>query len=51
MVRSTRLVDLVNTMDPKLAAAVFGMTAESTLIYLADHIDEGRLPASEPDRK
>lgn len=51
MIRSTRLVDLVNTMDPKLVAAAFGMTAESTLIYLADHVDEGRLPASEPDRK
>ncbi|MFF7139453.1 tyrosine-type recombinase/integrase [Streptomyces sp. NPDC008196] len=42
MIRSTRLVDLVNTMDPKLVAAAFGMTAESTLIYLADHVDPGR---------
>ncbi|GAA3386208.1 hypothetical protein [Streptomyces racemochromogenes] len=32
VIRSTRLVDLVNTMDP-----------QSTLIYLADHVDEGRL--------
>lgn len=44
MIRSTRLIDLVNTMDPKLVAAAFGMTAEATLIYLADHIDDGRLP-------
>jgi hypothetical protein len=36
MLRSTRLVDLVNTMDPKLVAAAFGMTAESVMIYLAD---------------
>jgi hypothetical protein len=26
MLRSTRLVDLVNTMDPKLVAAAFGRT-------------------------
>jgi hypothetical protein len=51
MIRSTRLVDLVNTMDPKLVAAAFGMDPQATLIYLADHVDEGRLPASEPDRK
>jgi integrase len=44
MIRSTRLVDLVNTMDPKLVAAAFGMDPEATLIYLADHIDPGRLP-------
>ncbi|MDH2387972.1 hypothetical protein QCN29_04050 [Streptomyces sp. HNM0663] len=43
MIRSTRLVDLVNIMDPKLAAA-FGMDPQATLIYLADHIDPGRLP-------
>lgn len=43
--RSTRLVDLVNTLDPKLVAAAFGMTAESVMIYLADHVDEGRLPS------
>lgn len=43
-VRSTRLVDLVNTMDPKLVAAAFGMNPESPLIYLADHVDEPRLP-------
>ncbi|MFB7248602.1 site-specific integrase [Streptomyces populi] len=40
MIRSTRLVDLVNTMDPKLVAAAFGMDPEATLIYLCDHIDE-----------
>ncbi|POX55342.1 integrase [Streptomyces sp. Ru71] len=45
MIRSTRLVDMVNTMDPKLVAAAFGMDPQATLIYLADHIDEGRLPA------
>ncbi|MFE6760349.1 hypothetical protein ACFVDQ_43325 [Streptomyces sp. NPDC057684] len=44
MIRSTGLVDLVNTMDPKLVAAAFGMDPQDTLIYLADHIDPGRLP-------
>jgi hypothetical protein len=39
-VRSTRLVDLVNTMDPKLVAAAFGMTPEAPMIYLADHVDD-----------
>jgi hypothetical protein len=32
MLRSTRLVDLVDTLDPKLVAASFGMTAESVMI-------------------
>lgn len=44
MIRCTRLVDLVNTMDPKLVAAAFGMTAEAAMIYLADFVDPTRLP-------
>ncbi|ABM11322.1 phage integrase family protein [Mycolicibacterium vanbaalenii PYR-1] len=44
MLRSTRLADLVNTIDPKLVAAAFGMRPEGAMIYLADHLDEGRLP-------
>lgn len=43
MLRCTRLADLVNTMDPKLVAAAFGMNPEGVMIYLADHIDEPRL--------
>gem|GEM_PF-6350641 len=43
-IRSTRLIDLVNALDPKLVASAFGMTAESTLIYLADRVDPSRLP-------
>lgn len=39
----TRLADLVNTMDPKLVAAAFGMNPEGVMIYLADHVDSGRL--------
>ncbi|MFF2146984.1 tyrosine-type recombinase/integrase [Kitasatospora sp. NPDC058190] len=46
MIRSTRLVYLVNTMDPKLVAAAFGMDPEATMIYLADHVEAGRLPAN-----
>jgi hypothetical protein len=42
--RSTRLVDLIHDMDPKLVAAVFGMDAESVLPYLADQVDPTRLP-------
>jgi integrase len=42
MLRSTRLVDLVNTMDPKIVATAFGMNAEGVLLYLADHIDPER---------
>ncbi|MGW5640954.1 hypothetical protein [Streptomyces sp. NPDC003832] len=34
---------LVNTMDPTLVAAAFGMDPEATMIYLSDRIDETRL--------
>ncbi len=40
MLRCTRLADLVNTMDPKLVAAAFGMNPEGVMIYLADHVHE-----------
>lgn len=46
--RSTRLVDLVGGMDPKLVAAAFGMNPEGVLIYLADHVDPGRIPSPNP---
>ena len=46
--RSTPLIDLVNTMDPELAAAAFGMDAESVMIYLADHVDPGGIPEPTP---
>jgi hypothetical protein len=44
MLRCTRLAGLVNTMDPKLVAAAFGMNPEGVMLYLADHVDDGRLP-------
>ncbi len=42
--RSTRLVDLVNTLDPKIVSAAFGMNPQATIGYLADHVDPDRLP-------
>jgi hypothetical protein len=51
MLRSTRLVDLVNTMDPELVAAAFGMNSEGIMINLADHVDEGRLPDTQERRR
>ena len=44
MLRSTRLLDLVSTIDAKLVAHTYGMTNESVLAYLADHVDPTRLP-------
>lgn len=42
-IRSTRLVDLVNTLDPKLVAAAMGLDPQAPLIYLADRIDPSLL--------
>jgi site-specific recombinase XerD len=49
MLRCTRLADLVNTTDPKLVAAAFGMNPEGIMLYLADHVDAARLPRSPRD--
>jgi integrase len=46
MVRCTRLAELVNTMDPKLVAAAFGMNPEGVTFYLTDHVDDAGLPAA-----
>jgi hypothetical protein len=43
ILRSTRLVDLVGTVDAKLVAAAYGMTNEAVIAYLADHVDSARL--------
>lgn len=42
--RSTRLVDLVVALDPKLVAAAFGVSHEGVIAYMPDHVDEPRLP-------
>ena len=44
MLRCTRLADLVNTIDPKIVAGAFGMNPEGVMIYLADHVDDVRMP-------
>lgn len=44
ILRSTRLVDLVGTVDAKLVAATYGMRNEAVIAYLADHVDTARLP-------
>jgi hypothetical protein len=41
-VRCTRLADMVNTIDPKLVAAAFGMDPQGAMFYLADHVDDTR---------
>ena len=41
--RCTRLAGLVNATDPKLVAAALGMNPEGIMLYLADHVDNGRL--------
>jgi site-specific recombinase XerC len=46
VLRSTRLLDLAARSDAKLIAAAFGMHPEGVMIYLADRVDDGRLPAN-----
>jgi len=41
--RATRIVDLVTTLDPKVASEALGMKAAGLVDYLADHVDAGRL--------
>ncbi|HYA49633.1 MAG TPA: hypothetical protein VEG33_00520, partial [Streptosporangiaceae bacterium] len=43
ILRSSRLLAMVNTADPKLVAAAFGMTRDAVTAYLADRIDPTRL--------
>ena len=42
-VRCTRLAALVNTIDPKLVAAAFGLNHQGVMFYLADRVDDARL--------
>ena len=49
MVRCTRLADLVNTMDPTLVAAAFGMNPQGVMSYLTDHVEDLRLPLRTPN--
>ncbi|MFE5857801.1 hypothetical protein ACFQ61_31880 [Streptomyces sp. NPDC056500] len=44
MIRGTRLLALVNTMDPKLVAATLDMDPEATMPYVADRVCPGHRP-------
>lgn len=41
--RSTRLLDLIVSLDPKVVADALGMNAGGLVSYLADSVDAGRL--------
>ena len=45
--RCTRLASLVNNTDPKLVATALGMNPEGIMLYLADHVDDSRLPGEQ----
>jgi integrase len=49
--RNTRLVGMVNTLDPKLVAAAFGMNPQGVLAHLADHVwRASNIPDCGPNR-
>ncbi len=44
ILRSSRILALLNTADPKLVATAYGMTHDAVTAYLADRVDPTRLP-------
>lgn len=48
-VRCTRLAHLVNTIDPKLVAAIFGIDPQGVTYYASDYVDDTRLAALKPN--
>lgn len=44
LLRCTRLAELTTSTDPKLVSAAFGIHTQAATHYLADHVDEGRMP-------
>ena len=44
ILRSSRILALVSTADPKLVATAYGMTYDAVTAYLADRVDPTRLP-------
>lgn len=44
ILRSSRLLAMVNAADPKLVATAYGMTYDAVTAYLADRVDPTRLP-------
>jgi site-specific recombinase XerD len=47
ILRSSRILALVNATDPKLVATAYGMTYDAVTAYLADRVDPTRLPTRE----
>jgi site-specific recombinase XerD len=43
ILRSSRILSLVNAADPELVATAFGMTYDAVTAYLADRVDPSRL--------
>jgi site-specific recombinase XerD len=43
ILRSSRLLAMVNTADPRLVATALGMTRDAVTAYLADRVDPSRL--------
>ncbi len=43
ILRSSRLVELVTSVDATLVATAYGMTNDAVIAYLADHVDATRL--------
>jgi hypothetical protein len=48
LLRCTRLAELTSSTDPKLVSAAFGIHPQAATHYLADHVDNGRLPQQRP---
>lgn len=44
VLRQTRIIALVTTLDPKVAAEALGMNADGLVSYIADDVDLSRLP-------
>lgn len=44
ILRSSRMLGLLSTADPKLVATAYGMTYDAVTAYLADRVDPTRLP-------
>jgi len=44
LLRTTRLVALVGSLDPKVVGEALGMNAEGLVNYISDDVDTGRLP-------
>ncbi len=45
ILRSTRLVDLAETVDPELVAVAYGMRDQAVTTYLADQVDTAHVPS------